>query len=199
MTCGGVQVSRWFVLGWWKDGAGDGVTDSDLVFSNEGIASVTCVEESVDSKSKSMYSSVYVLTFTYSDMDLDQNTRSQIQEATMSFLHWVQTSWRVIWWELGEKSLLLFERSQLGDSGLFRFLIRIPPGYLPRRFFRHVPWGKDFRTDPELIDCLSSMAWGHLWVSQEELESVTGERGMSEFLSLTCRFCHPTMDKCLKM
>lgn len=47
------------------------MTDCDLIFSNKGIASVTCVEERVDSKSKSIYSSVYVLTFTYGHMDLD--------------------------------------------------------------------------------------------------------------------------------
>lgn len=61
-----------------------------LVLSNEGIVSVSHVEERVESKAKlSIYQSFYVSTFTcgHKVWLMTKRTRSQKQAGKMNFLH----------------------------------------------------------------------------------------------------------------
>jgi len=60
------------------------------------------------------------------------------------------------------------------------------PGHLPLEVFWACPTGRRPRGRPRTHwrDYVSLLAWEHLGISLEELESVAGE--MSDFLSLTC-------------
>jgi len=78
--------------------------------------------------------------------------------------------------ELGVEPLLLrVERSQLRWFG---HLIRMPPGRLPLEVFRTDLTGRRPRGRPgtRWRDYISHLAWERLGISQEELESVAGEK-----------------------
>ena len=82
--------------------------------------------------------------------------------------------------ELGvEPLLLLVERGQLRS---FEHLIWMPPGRLPLEVYRSA--GRRPRATPRTRwrDYISHLAWEHLGVPQEELESVAGERDVWDSL-----------------
>jgi len=74
-----------------------------------------------------------------------------------------------------EPLLLRVERSQLR---WFEHLIRMPPGRLPFEVFQAHPTGRRPRGRPRTCweDYISHLAWERLGISQEELESVAGEK-----------------------
>ena len=132
-----------------------------------------------------IYQSIYVPTLTYPHKlwVVAESTRLRIQVAKMSFLPRVaglslrdRVRSSDIWRELGVEPLLLrVERSQLR---WFRHLTRMPPGRLPLEVFRARPTGRRPRGRPRTRwrDYISLLAWEHLGIPQEELDSVAGEK-----------------------
>ena len=144
------------------------------------------VKQELSRKAKlSIYRSIYLPTLTYGHelWIVTERTRSRIQAAKMSFLRRVaglslRDSVRSsdIRRELGVEPLLLrVERSQLRWFG---HLTRMPPGRLPLEVFRARPTGRRPRGRPRTRwrDYISLLAWEHLGIPQEELESVAGEK-----------------------
>jgi len=101
-------------------------------------------------------------------------TRSRIQAAKMSFLC------RVTGLSFRDRVRSSDIRRELGRSQLrwFGHLIRMPPGRLPLEVFRARPTGRRPRDRPRTRwrDYIPHLAWERFGVSQEELESVTGEK-----------------------
>jgi len=131
--------------------------------------------------------------------------RSRIQTVEMSFLHGVaglslrdRVRSSGIQRELEVELLLLhIERRQLRWFG---HLIRMPPGCLPLEVSRARLTGRRPRGRPRTRwrDYISHLAWEHLGVPQEELESVAGERDVWG-LCLACCPHDLDPDKWMKM
>ena len=134
-----------------------------------------------------IYRSIYVPTFTYGHeiWVMTERKRSRIQVAEMDFLyrvagHSLRNGVRssVTREELGVELLLLhIERSQLRWLG---HLYRMPPGRLPREVFLACPTVRRPRGRPwtHWSDYVSQLAWEHFGILLEELEEVSGERGI---------------------
>jgi len=129
-----------------------------------------------------------------------ERTRLLIQAAEMVFLHRVaglslrdRVRSSDIRREIGEEPLLLC----LSQLRWFGHLIRMPPGCLPLEVFRACPTGRRPRGRPRTRwrDYISHLAWEHLGILQEKLESVAGENDVC----LACCHCDPAPDKSKRM
>ena len=90
-------------------------------------------------------------------MVMTERTRSRVQAAEMGFLR------RVAGFSLRDR---------------VRYLVRMPPGLLPREVFQAPPTGRRPRGRPRTRwrDYISKLAWERLGIPQSELVNVARER-----------------------
>ncbi|KAK3537395.1 hypothetical protein QTP70_008853 [Hemibagrus guttatus] len=146
------------------------------------------VKKELSQKAKlSIYQAIYVPTLTYGHelWVITERIRSRIQAAKMTFLRRVagrslrdRVRSSVTQEELGVEPLLLhIERGQLRWLG---HLLRMPLGRLPGEVFRACPTRKRPQGRPRTRwrDYVSRLTWECLGIPPEELEEVSGVRGV---------------------
>lgn len=114
---------------------------------------------------KWIYWSIYfpILAYGYEHWVMIKRTKSQIQAAEMSGMCEARLTLRDkerstdIQERLGVE--LLFLHVKRSHFWWFGNLVRMPPGYLPERYFRHVHLGGDVGVDPGHAKGIISLGW----------------------------------------